>query len=205
MSIVLKNICVSFGQRTVLNNISANFAEGTLTAIMGPSGAGKSTLLGVVAGSEPPGAGAQICVPEHVEWLVQTTPLFLRRSALDNVISSALFRGVPRDTAIRRGLRALRAVDILPLARLRTHRLSGGEKQRVAIARAMTARAAVLLADEPTAALDAASRDRVCSALVAAARAGATVLIATHDPVVAATCDATLSLAHGVLDRGSPA
>jgi ABC-type lipoprotein export system ATPase subunit len=115
------------------------------------------------------------------------------------MLLSALLRGVDEETAYRRAISSLHAVGIGGLAERMAFTLSGGEKQRVAIARAMAARAPVLLADEPTASLDPDMRGKICDSLIAAARAGAIVVVATHDDFVSSRCDRTLVLRDGLL------
>ncbi|MFK4762056.1 ABC transporter ATP-binding protein [Microbacterium sp. ZW T5_45] len=191
---------VTFGQRTVLDALSETFPAGRTSAVLGPSGSGKSTLLGVIAGRVRPQGGV---VYYHgferpdIEWLVQSTPLLARRTVLDNACLSAAARGRPDAETTSRALDALSLVGIKALAGTAAFKLSGGEKQRVAIARAMTAATPILLADEPTASLDPASREIVTESLRVAAANGAAVILATHDEFVAERCDRQLHLVDG--------
>lgn len=189
-----------FGRRLVLTGLTAAFPAGRVSALMGPSGTGKSTLLAIVAGHLAPTAG-RVQVTDgagapttDVEWLVQSTPTLARRTAWDNAALGALARGLDRPAARAEAARVLEQLALSPVREVRTFRLSGGERQRVAVARSIVRRTPVLLADEPTASLDPTSRSAVCDALRAAADAGATVVVATHDPVVAGRCDQVLLL-----------
>lgn len=201
MQVALSDVTVRYGDRTVLDGVSAIFNPGEVTVVMGPSGSGKSTLFAAIAGAARITSGT-IAPPldeASVEWIVQTTPLLQRRRVIDNVELSMRLRGVPGEIALLRAARALKNVGILHHAREFTHRLSGGEKQRVAVARAMGVDSSVLLADEPTASLDATARDAVCDALRAAARTGAVVVVATHDIAVARQAHRVLELTAGNL------
>ncbi|MFD4957866.1 ABC transporter ATP-binding protein [Microbacterium sp. NPDC058389] len=206
MRVVVDSVSVVLGGRPVLDSVSTTFRGREVVALMGPSGAGKSTLLAAIAGAVPATSGAvsfEDASPDDVEWLMQATPLLQRRRVIDNVALSSELRGLEQDVARMRAVRAMRTVGVLPLARTHAFRLSGGEKQRVAVARAMSARAATLLADEPTAALDADNRRLVVDALHQAARAGALVIIATHDEHVASACDRILDVVDGQLAERS--
>ncbi len=198
MSVVARDIVMSYGDRRVLDNASFVFPESSTTAIMGPSGSGKSTFLSLVSGLVEPSSGT-IMAEGRIDWLVQSSPLFQRRTAIDNVMVSLQLEGIPTIDAIPIAMRAMMSVNIASLAREKTFRLSGGEKQRVAIARAIASESKVLLADEPTASLDPNSRELVCEALQAIARSGTTVLVATHDEFVAQRCDEIAYLDRGKL------
>lgn len=200
MRIELDAVTVAFGRRTVLDALSETFAAGRTTAVLGPSGSGKSTLLGVIAGHVQPQSGTvRYSGYDHpdIEWLVQSTPLLARRTVLDNARLSAAARGRAGTATTKRALEALTLVGIEDLAETAAFKLSGGEKQRVAIARAITAAAPILLADEPTASLDPASREIVTESLQVAAANGAAVILATHDEFVAHRCDRQLQLVEG--------
>lgn len=193
-------VSMAFGSRRVLAGVDATFGAGRLCALMGPSGTGKSTLLAIIAGHLRPTAGEVVVTDaenrrtDQVEWMVQSTPTLPRRTAWDNAALGASARGLDRTAALAEAARILDALDLTAVRGTRTFRLSGGERQRVAVARSIARRTPVLLADEPTASLDPQSRAAVCRALRVAADAGTTVVVATHDPVVAEGCDAVLLL-----------
>ncbi|MWV50660.1 ATP-binding cassette domain-containing protein [Rathayibacter sp. VKM Ac-2803] len=200
MLVTLDGVGVVRGSRPILQDVSLALSSGETVALVGPSGAGKSTLLGVVAGDLRPTRGTVRTVArESAAWIVQSTPVLARRSALDNVALGALSSGATRRAAERTAIGVMTALGIETLAPQAVHRLSGGERQRVAVARAMAAESALILADEPTAALDAVSRSFVIDALTRAAQEGAAVVVATHDPVVAEACDRLLRIDAGLL------
>jgi ABC-type lipoprotein export system ATPase subunit len=202
MRIVLQGIGVRFGDRHALRDVSACFESGVAVAISGPSGAGKSSLLAVLGGLLRPHAGDVLYPdghPRRLEWIAQENRLLSRRSALDNVKLSCLGQSMGDEPAAIAARAAMGLVDIIHLQHQPAFKLSGGERQRVAVARAIASRPDLILADEPTASLDATSRDLVTDALVAAASAGAAIVIATHDPAVASRCDRMLVLDDGQL------
>jgi ABC-type lipoprotein export system ATPase subunit len=202
MLVTLDSVGVFLGQYAALSDITLKIGSGQTVAVVGPSGAGKSTLLAVASGDLRPSYGTVRTVPPTSSaWIVQSTPVLARRSALDNVALGALSAGASRRAAEASALVAMSALGIRDLAAQTVHRLSGGERQRVAVARAMSARSALLLADEPTAALDASSRALVVSSLLRAAESGAAVIVATHDFVVAEACDRLVRIDSGRLVR----
>lgn len=188
------------------------FEPGQATAIIGPSGSGKSTLLQVAALLDPPTAGGiwfeGRCLSELSDddrsrfrlhalgFLHQRYPMVEALTPQENVELPARFAG-GRDVAARaRAL--LDAVGILPLADREVRTLSGGERQRVALARALVNRPVVLFADEPTAALDTATGERVLDLLFATAREqGAALVVASHDARVAERADVVVHLDGG--------
>ena len=194
---------MAFGSRVVLSDANLLIPSPAQIAIMGPSGSGKSTLLGLLAGHIKPESGL-ISIPQgmRLDWVVQNSPVLPRRSVLDNIAIGALAVGDSYAHAIVAAHELSVSLEIDHVINRRAGTVSGGEKQRIAVARGIAAQADILLVDEPTASLDAHSRDAVCRALKAAAALGALVVIATHDPVVAAQCDTVYQLVGGQLARG---
>lgn len=192
-------VTVRFDSRVVLDQLSCAFGAGQMTAVMGPSGSGKSTLLAVLAGLLAPSSGRVIAeTPENgnmdVAWIFQSSPVLTRRSALDNVALGPLSRGVPRSEAVSRAMSAMESLGITSYAATPAYRMSGGERQRIVVARAIATRAFMILADEPTASLDASNRSSVCEALLTAAQSGSAVILATHDTVVSSLCHQVVDL-----------
>jgi ABC-type Fe3+/spermidine/putrescine transport system ATPase subunit len=175
-----------------LGPVSLAVAPGEGVALVGPSGAGKTTLLRAVAGLARPRAGAvhvggrdvTALPPERRDavYLHQTPVLFPHLDVLANARFPLDVRGVARAEGDARARAALGALRLAGLERRPAHALSGGQRQRVALARAVAARPALLLLDEPLAALDPALRDEVRDAVAAArAESGAAMLLVTHD------------------------
>ncbi len=181
----------------MLDELSLEVAQGEFVAIMGPSGSGKSTVLNLVAGLDRPTSGT-ISVDgtplaglseadlarfrrSRIGFVFQFFHLLNNLSILDNVLIAAQLTAAQEAPSRERAQRLLDELGIAAKAREYPAKLSGGERQRVAIARALVNRPAVLLADEPTGALDSHTGEQVMELLVTLNRSGQTILLATHD------------------------
>jgi cell division transport system ATP-binding protein len=189
------------GGQDALAGVSFSLAAGEFAFVTGPSGAGKSTLLKLIPAIERPTAGSVVVNGQNVGALKRGAVPYLRRnlglvfqdhkllydrSVFDNVMLPLAFGALaPRDAA-RRVRAALDKVGLLARERANPIQLSGGEKQRLAIARAVVNRPAVLVADEPTANLDADSAARVVDILLSFNQVGVTLVVATHDEALVA-------------------
>jgi len=202
------------GGVTALRDVDLNIVRGELVAIVGPSGSGKSTMLNVMGTLDRPSAGqvvvdgfdvAQLSDPElsalrakRIGFVFQHFHLAPGVSALDNVADGLLYAGVGlRERRVRAEL-ALQQVGLGHRLKHRPHELSGGEKQRTAIARAIVREPALLLADEPTGALDSDSGEGVMRLLLDLHEtAEATIVVITHEHVVASRLPRQVSLLDG--------
>ena len=201
------------GPRTteVFDGFSARLSERRFTVVTGPSGSGKSTLLNLLAGLEVPDEGEVVVVGEALSGLDRTARAELRRSRLgviaqdarlvpfltahENVALALGTRGLSDTESDEAASEALASVGLAELAGQRVARLSLGERQRVAIARAIAGRPELLLADEPTARLDAANAQQVGALLGRLVdERGTTIICATHDPLVIEHADEELQL-----------
>ncbi len=209
MQLAIDSLSMSAGGRVLFSDLSFSVSAGQIVAVMGPSGVGKSTLLAGIAGQVAPTAGEIRRAPSadpkqgspSIHWMFQSSPLLVRRTALDNVALAYELRGSSRADALERAAEVLETLGLKDSTTQRAYRLSGGERQRVAVARAIAAKPELLLADEPTASLDQDNRKGVTRALVAAAREGAIVLVATHDAWVAEQCDHVVDLREAAHDH----
>jgi ABC-type lipoprotein export system ATPase subunit len=198
----------------ILVDISASFGQvGRSVALLGPSGSGKSTLLALAGGLLKPTSGTVDFVSGHrgkpsTSWIQQTTNVFGNRSAIENVAMADFAFGTDLRSATAPALSALQHVGLGSLASRKVSSLSGGEVQRVVIARAIAARSDLILADEPTGQLDAATTEVVLDALFSTVSTGQNsplVIVATHDERVAQRCDCVVEVVNGslVATRGS--
>ncbi|SNS29290.1 putative ABC transport system ATP-binding protein [Geodermatophilus pulveris] len=201
---------------TALAGVDLAVAGGEVVALVGPSGSGKSTLLALLCGWESPDSGVLSYTgplagrrPETLGWselalVPQALGLVADLPLADNVLLPARLRGDAAAAGPRAG-DLMAGVGIGHLAGRYPHETSLGEQQRAAVARALLLHPAVLLADEPTAHQDRGHADRLLDALVAAARAGTAVLLATHDEQALDRADRVLAMRDGRLGpRTSP-
>lgn len=210
------------GAAAALSGISLTAAPGESLAIVGPSGSGKSTLLNMVAGLDRPSTGSVTVDGVRVDRLSETAAAKFRRArigmifqffnllndltVLDNVLLPAQLAGTPSARARARADELLGYLGMAGHAGAYPGRLSGGERQRVAVARALMNRPALLLADEPTGALDSAAAAQVRDLLAAVNADGQTILLVTHDAALAASCAGrTVELVDGTVARDTGA
>jgi len=208
--------------RAALRGVSLTVTAGEWVAVVGPSGCGKSTLLHLVGGLDTPDSGSIRIGDEEISALSPTRRALLRRRRIGFVFQSynlvphlnvsanvelgLRVAGVGRRAARARAAEVLDAVGLADLAHALPATLSGGQQQRVAIARAVAGRPDLVLADEPTGALDTAASRRVVELLRAEHRRGQTLVMVTHDYAVAAAADRVVFLRDGqVVDERRPA
>ena len=193
-----------YGESAALDGVSLEIHAGEAVAVMGPSGSGKSTLLSMVAGLDRPTSGSVIVHGDDLGTLDEKgLALFRRRrigmlfqffnllddlSALDNVALAAQLTGTSAAHARKRALELFEELGIAGRRNTYPAQLSGGERQRVAVARALMNRPAILLADEPTGALDTRAGEQVMDLLLDLNQIGQTLLLVTHDQQLATRC-----------------
>jgi putative ABC transport system ATP-binding protein len=202
-----------------LDGLTLRVEAGEALAVLGPSGSGKSTLLNLVAGLDRPSEGTVTVDGLRVDRLGEAASARYRRSRIgivfqffnllddltvaDNVLLPAQLAGMPRRAARDRAAELLTYLGLDRHTRAYPGRLSGGERQRVAVARALMNRPPLLLADEPTGALDTASGHEVRALLTELNRDGQTILLVTHDLALADACATrTIELVDGRMAGG---
>jgi putative ABC transport system ATP-binding protein len=186
-------------------------------AVMGPSGVGKSTLLNLLGGLLTPSSG-RICVDgtaisamsanaraafrlASVGFVFQAGELLDELTVSENVVLPLLLQGVKRNAAKSATHQALESVGLAGIGRRNVHQISGGQQQRVAIARAIVGSPRLLLADEPTGALDEETETDILDVLMGQVqRTQAALVMVTHSEHVAQRCDSVLTLRHGTLE-----
>jgi putative ABC transport system ATP-binding protein len=190
------------GGQAALAGLSLDVRHGEAVAVMGPSGSGKSTLLNLIAGLDKPTSGTVTVAGQRVDALSETGVARFRRrrvgmifqffnllndlTVADNVLLPAQLAGMSRSQARAKMAGLLAQLGIAQYRNTYPGRLSGGERQRVAIARALVNSPALLLADEPTGALDTASGEAIGRLLLDLNTAGQTLILVTHSPELAA-------------------
>ncbi|WP_052424916.1 ABC transporter ATP-binding protein [Streptomyces fulvoviolaceus] len=192
--------------------------RGEFVAVVGPSGSGKSTFLNIAGLLDGPTSGTYLLDGidtgalrdadrtalrgRRIGFVFQSFHLLPQRSAVENVTLAMVYNGAPRRDRVPLARRALERVGLGHRIDALPTRLSGGERQRVAIARALVARPSLLLCDEPTGNLDTANAESVLALLEELHADGMTVLVITHDPLVAARAERTVAIRDGVLSDG---
>ncbi|MBQ0906155.1 ABC transporter ATP-binding protein [Micromonospora sp. U21] len=216
--VLLDGVRKEYGDTTALDGVSLSIRAGEAVAVMGPSGCGKSTLLNMIAGLDRPTAGTVVVQGEDLGRKNETGLALFRRHrigmifqffnllddlpALDNVALAAQLTGSKAGPARQRALELLDELGIADRRNAYPAALSGGERQRVAVARALMNRPALLLADEPTGALDSRAGEQVMDLLLDLNQIGQTLLIVTHDERLATRCASrVVELADGRIAR----
>jgi putative ABC transport system ATP-binding protein len=208
VSVVLtgSDLRYAIGDQTILDGISVQASSGRVLAVRGPSGSGKSSLLAILGGLIAPSGGtvtldgapvspdSGIAVRRRFGFVLQGYGMVTELTARENVAIVLQATGVPRSEVGSRVKTVLERVGLDGVENHLVEDLSGGQQQRVAVARALVTGADVVLADEPTAELDADNRGLIVSLLVEQAHAGAAVVISSHDPDVVDACDEVLDL-----------
>jgi len=217
----LQGVARSFGPVPVLNGISLSTEPGEVVAIYGRSGSGKTTLLNLIGGLDRPtsgvvrvagldlnalAAGALTRLRRtRIGFIFQSYGLLSHLTALENVLFALQLAGWARGQRLGRAEAVLDAVGLTPRMHHRPAELSGGERQRVAVARALASRPQLILADEPTGALDSATGLAVVDLLAGFAReGGANVWIVTHDSSIRERVDRAYRIQNGLLVTEPP-
>ena len=221
MILELKDICKDYIQGKmvipVLKLIDFQMEQGEYVAIMGPSGSGETTLMNIVVCLDQATSGQLFldgqdiskCTENEMSdlrlkkigFVFQNFQLLSRQTALENVELPLTYAGVAKKERRERALQALTRVGLEDRVNFQPNQLSGGQKQRVAIARALVNRPKILLADEPTGALDSTSGEQVMELFQKLNDEGVSVLMITHDPEIAAHAKRVVMIRDGELQE----
>ncbi len=221
--IEMHDICKSFTiagneELKVLKNINLTVHKGEFVAIVGASGSGKSTLMNIIGALDRPTSGDYLLAGEDISsqndkqlsrirnqkigFVFQTFNLIARTNAIKNVALPMLYAGLPSSNANERAKQLLVQVDMQDRMYHNPNELSGGQKQRVAIARSMANNPEIILADEPTGALDSATGRMIMDLFHKLHREqGKTIVLITHSPELAAECQRIITLKDGEIIR----
>ena len=222
MILQMRDICKDYpmGKTVthVLKNVDLDVSEGDYLAIMGPSGSGKTTLMNLIGCLDVPSSGSYLLGEREITkcsgkelaeirnkdigFVFQSFHLLPKLTALDNVALPLLYGGVKKAERQERARAALETVGLADRLDHRPDQLSGGQCQRVAIARAIVGKPRLLLADEPTGALDSASGAQVMELFRQLHDSGSTIIMITHDQGIAHHADTIMTIKDGVLSGG---
>ena len=215
----LTDICKDYQQGKepvrVLKNINMTVHKGDYLAIMGPSGSGKTTLMNLIGCLDVPTSGSYELEGQdlkdltddqladirnkHIGFVFQSFHLMPKMNALENVALPLLYAGVPLKERMQRAEEALKAVGLEDRIHFMPNQLSGGQCQRVAIARAMVGKPTMLLADEPTGALDTKSGNQIMEIFRQLSSEGMTIIMITHEQSIADCADKIYYILDGEL------
>ena len=203
----------------VLKNINLTVEEGEFVAIMGPSGSGKSTLMNIIGMLDRPSTGEYFLGNEDVAnlgdkklakvrnnqigFVFQQFFLLSKLNALQNVELPLIYAGVPQGSRKNLAKQYLEKVDLVTRMTHLPSELSGGQKQRVAIARALVNNPSIILADEPTGALDTKTGEQIMELLTELNAEGKTIIMVTHEPEIAAYAKRQIVIRDGVISSDS--
>ena len=212
---VYKNYFRGKNEVPVLHDICLQVDKGEYLAIMGPSGSGKTTLMNLIGCLDVPTKGTYLLDGKnigelsdnaladirnkYIGFVFQNFYLLPKMTALDNVALPLLYAGVGQRERRERAAEALKAVGLEERMNFLPNQLSGGQCQRVAIARAMVTKPSLLLADEPTGALDTASGDQIMEIFRQLSKQGMTIIMITHEPAIAECADKIYRILDGRL------
>ena len=218
MTDIVKTYHMGDEEQTVLKHVNLTIDEGEFLSVLGPSGSGKSTLMNIIGCLDTPTSGEYVLRgrairnldedtlaairSREIGFIFQSFQLLPRLDALRNVELPLIYAGVPQRERTRRAQEMLERVGLANRMHHYARQLSGGQQQRVAIARALAGNPTLLLADEPTGALDQETGRQVMALFGELNREGHTIIMITHDAHIASYAHRTVNVLDGVLSEG---
>ena len=218
MTDIVKTYHMGDEEQTVLKHVNLTIDEGEFLSVLGPSGSGKSTLMNIIGCLDTPTSGEYVLRgrairnldedtlaairSREIGFIFQSFQLLPRLDALRNVELPLIYAGVPQRERTRRAQEMLELVGLANRMHHYARQLSGGQQQRVAIARALAGNPTLLLADEPTGALDQETGKQVMALFGELNREGHTIIMITHDAHIASYAHRTVNVLDGVLSEG---
>ncbi|WP_295091938.1 ABC transporter ATP-binding protein [Ruminococcus sp.] len=216
MSLIkIEKLRKAYGNNVILNDLNFSVEKGEMISIMGRSGAGKTTLLNILGLLDSADKGNYLFNDEKIDFnndkklseyrlnkigfIVQNYALIPSKTAFENISLPLDFKKIPKAEKKSRVLEIAKKLNIEKLLKKHPYEMSGGECQRVAIARALVRNPEVILADEPTGALDEKTEDDIISVIKSLNKTGVSFIIVTHNPKVASVCERQLFIKDGVL------
>ena len=205
----LSDVSVTFGSFYAAKNVNVKVNGGEFFSFLGPSGCGKTTLLRAISGFQEPSEGKVLIDNKDMSGIgpnkrptaliFQNLALFPLMSVSENIAFSLEVRGVSKEERKKRADELLELIALEGQGDKKVHQLSGGQKQRVAIARAMVTEPKVLLADEPTGALDSKTSHEVMNLIQEINNSGKTIIVVTHEEDIAEMCKRIVRLKDGII------
>lgn len=219
MTNIVKRYTMGDGDLTVLDHVNFTVHDGEFVSILGPSGSGKSTMMNIIGCLDVPNEGEYILAGHDVKsldeselakirnrqigFVFQSFQLLQRLTALENVMLPLIYKGIPAKQREEKAIAMLEKVGLADKLYNRPNQLSGGQQQRVAIARAMVTEPSILLADEPTGALDQKTGVQILALFKEINAEGKTIIMITHDLKIASNGSRIVNILDGRMSESS--
>lgn len=219
MTNIVKRYTMGDGDLTVLDHVNFTVHDGEFVSILGPSGSGKSTMMNIIGCLDVPNEGEYILAGHDVKsldeselakirnrqigFVFQSFQLLQRLTALENVMLPLIYKGIPAKQREEKAIAMLEKVGLSDKLYNRPNQLSGGQQQRVAIARAMVTEPSILLADEPTGALDQKTGVQILALFKEINAEGKTIIMITHDMKIASNGSRIVNILDGRMSESS--
>ena len=202
MTDIVKTYNIAGEDQVVLNHIDFDVERGEFVSILGPSGSGKSTMMNIIGCLDVPTSGRYILHGKEIGFIFQSFQLLKRNTILENVELPLIYSKIPTRERHERAREMLERMGLGNKLDFYPNQLSGGQQQRVAISRAVVTQPSILLADEPTGALDQKTGQQVMELFAELNEEGRTIIMITHDKHIAAHAKRIVKILDGVMSEG---